>query len=163
MKALDVYGGSDGKLTTRYYEELQARGPVGVIALNLFRAQKCSSRAKVYRGGIRGKGSYKGMAYDRKNWSMGNLCTALAAHADALGIRWGWKPDGAQEYHSWVLYVDLPMGQVSFHAASRGTGPDYAGDWDGQHASADRILTFCDGVFAAARLRQDESEASNAR
>jgi hypothetical protein len=147
VKAIEVYAGSDGKVTTRYYEELQSRGPIGIIALNLFRAQKCSARAKVYRGGIRGQGSFKSMAYDRKNWSMSNLCAVLKEHGEALGINWGWKEDPAQEFHSWVLYVDLPVGQCSFHSATKGTGPDYQGDWDGQHLSAERILSFCDQVF----------------
>ncbi len=148
MKAIEVYSGSDGELTMRYYAELLRRGPLGVIAVNLFRAQKCSSRAKVYRGGIRGKGRYKDMAYDRKEWSMQNLCKVLGEHGAALGIRYGWKDDPAQEYHSWVLYIDLPTGQVSFHSAARLDGPDYLGDWDREHKSAERIIAFCDSVFS---------------
>lgn len=69
MNAADVYAGSDGELTKRYYSELETKGPIGLVAMNLFRAQKCSARAKVYRGGVRGRGSYKSMAYERKSWS----------------------------------------------------------------------------------------------
>ncbi len=149
MKALDVYAGSNGELTKRYYAELTARGPLGIVAVNLFRAQKCSARAKKYRGGIRGVGSYRDMAYERKEWSLKNLCAALAEHGAALGISYGWKQDPAQPFHSWVLYVDLPQGQVSFHAGERlGDGPDYTSDWDGQHKSAERILALCDGVMS---------------
>jgi hypothetical protein len=147
IRASVVYAGSDGDLTKAYYVQLEQHGPVGVIAMNLFRAQKCSARAKVYRGG-----GFKGMAYERKNWSMANLSRALIENAatvcEQLGIAWGWKEDPAQEYHSWVLYVDLPTGQCSFHARSRGEGPDYLGEWDRvPHASADRILAFCDWVI----------------
>ena len=148
MKALTVYQGSDGELTKQYYTELEKRGPMGIVAVNLFRAQKCSSRAKVYRGGIRGQGSYKSMAYDRKQWSMNNLVKALGEHSESLGIAYGWKEDPATTAFEWVLYVDLPTGQVSFHSPTRGTGPDYSGDWDGQKLSADRIVQFCDRVFA---------------
>lgn len=150
MKALEIFLGSDGELTKRYYAKLEKRGPLGLVALNLFRAQKCSSRAKVYRG--RG---YRGAAYDRKSWSMQNLVEILAKHAEELAIGYGWKADPDTPFGdapSWVLYIDLPQGQVSFHSPTRFDGPDYTGEWDGQHHSADRIIQFCDSVYAAAEV-----------
>ncbi len=152
MLAIDVYKGSDGELTKRYYAELEKCGPIGLVALHLFRAQKASERAKLYRGGVRGQGSFRSMAYDKKTWSMQNLCKALAQHGDALGIRYGWKEDLNTVFDnraSWVLYVDLPQGQVSFHSPSRGIGPNYPGDWDGQRGmSVQRIVDFCESLFA---------------
>lgn len=143
-----IYDGSNGEASKALYDRLEQLGPVGVVALNLFRAQKCSARAKKYRGGIRGKGSYKDMAYDRKQWSMGNLCQVLGEHAEALGITWGWKVDSAQSYHCWVLYVEIPTGQVSFHTDRRGHGPDYPGDWDGQRdVCAGRICDWCERLL----------------
>lgn len=130
IELLQVYEGSDGAKTMALYETLKARGPLSDIALNLFRAHKASARAKVYRGGDK-RGSYRRQAYDKKGWSIENLCRLLAERAEASGIRWGWKLDPQQAFHCWVLYVDLPDGQVSFHAAERGTGPDYDGEWDG--------------------------------
>ncbi len=139
-----IYHGSDGEATKLLYSQLSALGPLGVVAMNLFRACKCSERAKVYRGGIRGQGSYRRMAYDRKQWSIGNLCTTLAEHAAGLGIVWGWKEDPATINYPWVLYLDLPTGQVSFHSQFRGTGPNYPCDWDGQRgASPQRVIDFC--------------------
>lgn len=152
MKAHEVYNGSEGALTRAYYAALEQRGPAGIVAVNLFRAQKCSTRAKKYRGGVRGVGSYRGMAYDRKAWSMGNLCAALAEHGEALGIAYGWKRDPLALTNPWVLYVDLPNGQVSFHSPTRGEGSDYAGEWDAMHASEQRILAFCDGVMHGIRV-----------
>lgn len=146
-----IYEGSDGDATKALYADLGERGPVGHIALNLLRAQKASARAKVYRGGVPGKGSYRSMAYDRKQWAMGNLCTALVMHADALGICWGWKRDLDQPVHDWVLYVDLPTGQVSFHTDHRGAGPDYPADFDGRHESEPRILSFAITVLSEVR------------
>lgn len=139
-----IYEGSDGEATKALYAELARRGPVGIVAVNLFRASKCSERAKRYRGGIPGQGSYKDMAYRRKQWSLENLDTALAQHAEGLGVRWGWKLDPEQPWHKWVLYIDLPgIGQVSFHTDRRGAGPGYAGEWDGvRGASPDRILRW---------------------
>jgi hypothetical protein len=133
---LSVFQGSNGDATIALYDELRALRPAGIVALELFRAQKASSRAKAYRG----------KAYDKKEWALGNLVQALAEH-DAL--RWGWKQDPAQEFHKWVLYVDLPNGQVSFHAGARGAGPDYAGDWDGiKNMSPPRICRFIADLFA---------------
>lgn len=145
-----TYEGSDGDRTKALYVELEARGPIGIVAMNLFRACKNSARAKVYRGGIRGKGSYKSMAYDRKQWAIDNLARVLGEHAAGLGMTWGWGVDEAQSYHRDVLYVDLPTGQVSFHTTPRGQGPDYVGKWDGvRGASPQRICTFCAQVLEA--------------
>lgn len=143
-----IYQGSDGDLTRRLYARLDACGAAGDIAKNLLRASKSSSRAKVYRGGVRGVGSYKDMAYLRKQWSMENLCKALTFHAEQIGIRWGWKIDPAQQFHKWVLYVELPTGQVSFHTAGRGEGPDFPGEWDGvRDVSASRIIRWAEVVL----------------
>lgn len=138
-----VYMGSDGNATVALYERLKAIGPLGGLAVNLFRAQKASERAKVYRGGERGRGSYRAMAYDRKQWAINNLCEALEAHAAPLGLAWGWGVDEKQPYHRHVLYVELPTGQVSFHTAEPGAGPDHARPWDGVPGqSTDRILRW---------------------
>ncbi len=146
MTTAEIYAASDGEATKALYARLEKLGPAGLIAVNLFRAQKCSARAKVYRR------RYKGEAYDRKNWSMQNLCKALIENWH-IGIKFGWKEDPSQEYHKWVLYVDLPTGQVSFHAAAPGAGPDYDGEWDGiRDVAADRIIAWIDqllGVEAA--------------
>lgn len=140
---MKVYDGSDGKATMALYSQLEQIGPVGEIAVNLFRAQKSSARAKVYRGGIRGQGSYSSMAYDRKGWAMENLSKILQKHGEACGIRWGWGIDEKAPMHRAVLYVDLPTGQVSFHAACRGAGPDYPGKWDEVlNASTGRICSW---------------------
>lgn len=148
-----VYQGSDGDATKALYARLETFGPIGTVAVNLFRAQKASERAKVYHGGIRGRGSYRSMAYDRKQWAMDNLAAALAQHAEALGIAWGWGEDAKQDYHRCVLYVDLPTGQVSFHTAARSQGPDYPGQWDGVRGqSVDRIVRWVARV-----LRERES------
>ena len=154
MRAHDVYVGSDGEVTKRYYAHLGSFGLQGALAVNLFRAQKCSARAKLYRGGKSSQGRWRDLAYDRKNWSMRNLTELLNEHAQTLGIKWGWKCDPRQAFHSWVLYVDLPNGQVSFHAGERMKGPDYKGEWDGRHLSCERILAFCESVTAAKEERQ---------
>lgn len=138
-RVMATYQGSDGNVTRALYEALEKRGPAGRVGLNLFRAVKNSERAKKYRGR-----EYKGAAYERKEWSLGNLCEVLELHADALGIMWGWSLDEAQPYHRHVLYVELEKhGQVSFHAAERLRGPDFPGTWDGQRGAApQRVCSF---------------------
>ncbi len=185
MNAYEIYKGSDGEATRRLYAHLETLGHVGVIAMNLFRAQKTSDRAKKYRGG-NARGSYRSQSYETKNWSLGQLVEALIVAEDlpmnarelsaesieywrdwkagtrkvaalfisdpaqpppfALG-KWGWKEDANQAFHKWVLYVELPTGQVSFHAASPSSPHRYAGEWDGQHLSAERILRFVQSLL----------------
>lgn len=148
LTATQVYVGSDGEMTKAFYKCLHLNYELGEIAVNLFRTQKCSERAKVYRGGIRGRGSFKSMAYDRKQWSMDLLCRVLAEPAPkAPSLVWGWKEDPEQPFHKWVLYVEIPTGQVSFHTDRRGEGPEYPGQWDGKRGeTVARILQFVDAV-----------------
>ncbi|HEV8695811.1 MAG TPA: hypothetical protein VGQ93_16740 [Lysobacter sp.] len=157
MTVKSIYSGSDAAATRALYARLQTLcGPAGVIAMDLFRAQKASARAKVYRGGVRGVASFRDLAYEKKNWSLQNLCAALAEHAAGLGITWGWREDPAQSFHNWVLYVELPTGQVSFHAATRGLGPDYPRDWDGWKLSAERIVEYVDKLLSGCTAAGEE-------
>lgn len=149
MNAYRIYKGSDGALTRRLYAELDSRGPVGLVAMNLFRAQKCSTRAKKYGpySGVGGK-SYRDLAYDRKGWALQQLAGILMEHGADLGITFGWGRDHGQVRNTYVLYVDLPEGQVSFHSPERFDGPDYPGDWDGRRMSEERIIEFCQKVIS---------------
>lgn len=156
MTALEIYLGSDGEATKALYARLEQLGPVGIVALNLFRAQKSSERAKHYRR------RFKGMAYEKKQWRLGNLCDALAQHGAALGIRHGWKQDPMQPYYPWVLYVDLQTGQqASFHSPTRGSGPDYPGDWDHEQKSAQRIIAWVDRLIGNAEPERQVYGKSN--
>lgn len=145
-----VFGGSDGDATMALYQRLARLGPAGVVAMNLFRAQKCYDRAKLYRGGDTG-GSYRSQAYRRKQWSIELLAGELVTHARIAGIgTWGWKIDPAAEGpYRWVLYIDLPdRGQVSFHSPIRGQGPDYSGEWDRvAGSSTNRVQYFAADVL----------------
>lgn len=148
MKAIDVFATSDGDFTKRYYEYLKSKGVLGVIAMNLFRAQKCSTRAKVYR-----RSSHKHNAYDRKKWSIDQLCEVLIQFGEPAGITFGWKADpkvkfgGEDDITSQVFYIDLPQGQVSFHCRERGKGPEYTKEWDGVRGmSQQRIIEFCNSL-----------------
>lgn len=140
---LRVYQGSNGDATKALYAALEEKGAMGIIAMNLFRATKCSERAKEYRGA-----RYRGAAYDRKQWSIDNLCAALEANAATTAMSWGWGIDSEQPVHSHVLYIDLPTGQVSFHSGARGSGPDYPGSWDGiRERGVDRICRWIARLF----------------
>jgi hypothetical protein len=121
VTAAGVLAQNDGEVTRAYYAELTACGIEGEIAVALFRAQKRSSRAKEYR-----RGKWRRAAYDVKSWSMSELCRLLIAHGAAFEIKFGWKRDPKVQLGydpSWVLYVDLPEGQVSFHFSDKDARP----------------------------------------
>ena len=140
-----VYNGSNGDATRALYAKLEKVGPLGVVALNLFRAPKTSSRAKLYRG--RG---YKDAAYDTKTWSLDNLVRVLIAQDD-LGIGFGWGRDEKAVGFENALYVEIPTGQMSFHTERRGDGPDYHGAWDGAAKTGpDRIRRWCETLLISA-------------
>lgn len=154
MNCSRIYHGSDGALTRRLYAELKKRGPLGLIAMNLFRAQKCSRRAKKYGpyAGAAGQ-SFRDMAYERKGESLKLLTETLRLHGTEVAITYGWGRDEGQMINKWVLYVDLPQGQVSFHSQERYEGPDYPGGWDGRRMSEERIISFCQSVLADSELQ----------
>lgn len=144
-RAYATFYQNDGQVTQAYYAEMNTFGHEGQLAVALFRAQKRSDAAKRYRGR-----SFRGEAYEVKNWSLGEICRLLSGPDH--NFVWGWKRDPNTPGFEWVLYVELPTGQVSFHSASRLAGPDYRGEWDGQKgASTQRIIDFCNQVEDAAK------------
>jgi len=139
---MSVFEQNNGDVTKEYYAEMNAKGLPGQLAVALFRAQKRSTAAKKYRGR-----KYKGAAYDVKNWSMSEVCRILdTMSAFEMAPKRGWKQDPKTVGYEWVLYVELPTGQCSFHSAQRLNGPDYTGDWDGLALSIERICRYCDLV-----------------
>src|SRR5258708_35843146 len=121
-RAREIFAGSDGAATRMYLAALKRRGPSGDVAMHLFRAQKASTRAKRYRGGLKGVGSFSSLAYGVKERSLEDLCRILAMYGQTLHIKFGWKQDAGVKFGgrvSWVLYVDLPGGQGSCHSPER--------------------------------------------
>ena len=145
-----VYYGSNGGATRSLLAKLSKIKPVGRIAAQLFRAQKASSKAKEYRGGIRRSdgeyNSYRDLAYEVKETALKKLCAELSG--DSCGLKWGWSEDLKQPINSFVLYVELSHGQVSFHSPERFEGPDYERGWDGMRGSETRIIEFCQSILA---------------
>jgi hypothetical protein len=148
MNAGEVFRQNDGEVTKSYYAELGSKGNIGQLAVALFRAQKRSTAAKKYK-----RGKFRHSAYDVKNWSLTEICRILLEND--FGFRWGWKTDPNTPEYNWVLYCDLPNGQVSFHSANPYKGPKYEGEWDGcRGACESRILAFCDQVMTSAAVLQ---------
>ena len=152
-----AYHGSDAAATRRLHRKLESFGHEGRIAAELLRAQKASARAKKYGFArpSRGATSYREHSYDRKADRIVGICALLTE--DSCKLRWGWGHDTACGQAAWVLYVDLPNGQVSFHSERRHQGPDYPGEWDGMHASEERIIAYCDSLLS----RVDAIPATN--
>lgn len=153
MRAERIFQQNDGEVTKGYYREMDGRGPAGMLATALFRAQKRSHAAKRYR-----RGKFTRSAYDVKNWSISEVCRLLTAHGETLGVRWGWAEDKKTKGYEHVLYVDLPEGQCSFHSPTRGSGPEFTGQWSGLHNSAEVIFAFCDRVTIDSNLDTSTAE-----
>lgn len=136
-EVLAAYCGSSADLTRALFARLEPIGAAGAVAIDIYRAQKASERAKVYRRG------YVREAYAKKQWAMDNLCRALTQHAPALGLEWGWGLDPKTINFPHVLYVELPTGQASFHTSERLAGPEHGKPWDGAPGqSAERICRY---------------------
>ncbi len=133
----DAYLGTCATTTKRLYRRLEAQGLAGEVAAALLRVQKSSSRAKTYQG------EFKVYAYNRKANFLDNLCELLRR----TDLVWGWGIDTRVVNPDHVLYIDLPEGQVSFHALMRGIGPAYLGTWDRHHASQKRILQYAERIL----------------
>lgn len=142
MLAASVFNQQNGDVTKSYYKTMGEKGFKGLLAVALFRAQKRSTAAKKYQSKGRG---YRQDAYDVKNWSIEQVCAVMASHD--FGFTWGWGRDLKTPNFTWVLYVDLPTGQCSFHSSERGKGPDYLGKWTPGAGSLSNILEFCDSVW----------------
>lgn len=152
-----AYEGSNGGATRRLLSRFRNAGPIGVIAANLFKAQKANERARTYRGGIgRSAGhfdSFSDLSYDSKRESIRELCEQLMV--EPCGMQWGWK-EGDGTLLRFVFYIDLPQGQVCFQLDDRFEGPDYFGVWDKTWTNERRVLDFCEEVFEFAA---DEHES----
>jgi hypothetical protein len=140
MKAESVFRQNNGDVTKNYYAEMNDKGHLGQLAVALFRAQKRSSAAKSYR-----RGKFTSAAYDVKNWSIGEIVRILTQYD--CGFSWGWGYDRNTPGYEWVLYVELPTGQCSFHSPHRIGPKNYDGAWDGIGMSEQRIIAFCDLVW----------------
>ena len=138
-RTLKAFSSSDGSFVTSLTADLCRRGASGAVACTLFRAFNNSQRAKKVRR--RSYGKSRNERYSQKNESLTNLSSAIEAFRPDLV--WGWKKDYSTPGFEWVIYVELPTGQVSFHSRNRGNGPDYAGDWDGERATRERIAEWC--------------------
>jgi hypothetical protein len=136
MTAKEAFDTSDAADFRGFAKLLEEVGALGKIAADLLRCQKSSTRAKLY-----GRSEYRTFSYERKETHLARLCVQLAT----AGLTWGWQEDKSSHV-PWILYVDLPNGQVSFHCYERFTGPEYPGKWDEQHASEVRVIGFADWV-----------------
>lgn len=158
---IKVYEGSDGDATRALFERLTRFAPRGPIAVHLMRLSKASGRAKAYRGRSGNGQSWRAMAYQKKDWAIGELCSLLRDTGEAAGITsWGWARDEKAVGFENVIYVDIPGGgQVSFHTHYRRDGPDYAGAWDGVRAGGPRRI--CRWVEAILDGRELTSEGES--
>ena len=156
---------------TRRINRVLAATPLGRLLIALRTAHEASARAKSraadglrlreYDDGSR----YRWANYHRSRQARENdYAEKRAAVAEAVGlakeagINFGWQRNGS--LIPWVVYFDLPTGQVSFHVENRGDGPDYDKPWDGvQNASGDRITAaITELVYDVAHYEKDKKK-----
>lgn len=128
--------------STRRTRSILDSTPYGRLLRALDRAQGANERAKARSAnGIHFHG-YSGGRFRRANYRSSRAARArdYAAKEQAIGeatglasaggVKFGWaRSDDAGV--PWVVYFEIPTGQVSFHSPTRGVGPDYDSEWDG--------------------------------
>jgi hypothetical protein len=127
--------------------QLTACGPLGQVAAELVRIQKAGTQAGVYRGTAASGNSFRELALRRKREHLLKLVGLLGSMRPAPS--WGWANDPLQPQARWVLCLDLPTGQVSFHSSERFEGPDYTRRRESDVSPREhRILAFCDALLS---------------
>ena len=129
---------------TRRRRALLSKTNYGKLLLHLLEAQNASDRAKARPSN--NKHYYDYVGDDLSRYAEANYRRSRRARENdyfekeiaiknavgvalELGIKFGWKFDPVREM--WVVYFELPTGQVSFHTMERFSGPEYFGEWDG--------------------------------
>lgn len=103
--------------------------PANGVHLRTFR-----NRGRYGRANYRRSRAARSKDYQEKSRSLEAAC-AIASEAS---IVYGWSHVSGRV--PWVVYFDLPTGQVSFHSDKRGPGPDYNKNWDGQRDEVHRRI-----------------------
>jgi hypothetical protein len=136
---------------TRQERKRLSATPFGRLLLALREARECNDRAKSRAANGLHIDYYFG--FDSSRYAQANYrrsrdarwsdyrqkslaLDAACSEAQRTTIRWGWAQDKLVEDAPFVIYFDLPSGQVSFHAEFRGDGLDYGGEWDGVEDAA---------------------------
>ncbi|MBL6852365.1 MAG: hypothetical protein ISS15_05430 [Alphaproteobacteria bacterium] len=147
-EVMGVYLGSNGDKTKALYQRLNALGPVGFVASNLFRACKCSERAKDYR-----RGSQKREAYRRKQWSLDNLdgvrcCSNMAQRSGSSGAG---RPIRRRNSTSKCSMSSSRPARLAFTPRRAATARIFVGAWDGVRGEApERICRWVVQVLEGA-------------
>jgi hypothetical protein len=121
---------------TRRTNKVLGQTRYGQLLAALRDAQRANDRAKSRAAnGLRRRDYHDGSRYSGANYYRSgqardhDYCEKSVAitHAVSLateaGVKFGWRRDGGGV--PWVVYFDMPTGQVSFHVDTRGEGPDY--------------------------------------
>lgn len=152
---------------TRQRKKVLESTVLGKLASALERAQRFSDSAKSRAAnGLPIREYYDGSPYCSANYRRSRgarendyqakelAVRDACALAPLAGIRFGWKREEGVD-PPWVVYFDLPTGQVSFHSPVRGEGPEYPEEWDGRRASTRRIKELIGRLVEqdAARVR----------
>jgi hypothetical protein len=144
MRAREVYDGSDGELTKRYYAALAERGVIGfdrdesLPCTEVLRPGEALSRRRVQRRSVRPEELVMGLLCSRAGAAMRGARNRVRVEGRSQGRR----------TTSGCSTSTCPPAKCSFHAAAHGEGPDYSrATGTGSIQRAERILAFCDQVI----------------
>jgi len=131
---------------TRKMNQAAMADHYAALLRNLREAFKYSERAKQRPANGMTYREYRMMScskYTRQNYQASRLArendyeekaNSLEAAAEAAlqcGIAAGWhENDDRESPIPYILYFDLPVGQVSFHSKAKCGLPEYSGEWD---------------------------------
>ena len=145
---------------TRRTNKLLGQTSYGQLLAALRDAQEANDRAKdraadglrrrEYNDGSRYSGAnyYRSRrARDHDYYEKRIAISNAVKLATEAGVKFGWRRDGSLV--PWVVYFEVPTGQVSFHDSTRGEGSDYDQPWDGvRNASGERISSAIEALVA---------------
>lgn len=131
---------------TRKLNQAAKSDPYAVLLRAVRKAQSHSEQAKSrpsnartfgdYRGSNRSKHAYHAYrgSRDARQRDYSEKASALdeaAVAAQECGVNAGWQPNSDKDSPvPYIVYFDLPTGQVSFHTTSDCGLPRYDGEWD---------------------------------
>lgn len=147
LTAVQVFYQHSGDVTKAYYEQLAAHGPMGELAVALFRALK---RSKKTTGiGFRRISRRKTEQYDYAEayeWAVNELIRVLVTNPPSK-LPWGWRDS--------TLFVELPTGMVAFDCPEQGLAPFCPIRFEPPAESRDlRIIKFCDSLGFETRSQE---------
>ena len=152
IRVVKAFYGYDAMAIQDVKARLKAGGLKGELADLLFEAERTDLNAGVCRT----TPACSWTSRHRRKWdrwirALKALVSFLDRSASQLGIHWGWQEHENQTGPFWVVFIDLPTGQVFYSAPERLTDHQYEGSMEWSESNEIPIFEFCEEILAKAR------------